>query len=95
MLIPHEHNLFSDSINNEEEKESDLASISVSLKKHPAANPFPQASAVKRREFFLSTTDGKKAQIGNDLGWRPRQQETHRSRSRHSERLVESWKILE
>jgi hypothetical protein len=51
-LIPHEHNLFSDSINNEE-KESDLASISVSLKKHPAANPFPQPSAVKRRVFFV------------------------------------------
>jgi hypothetical protein len=53
MLIPHEQNLFSDSINNEEEKESDLASINVSLKKHPAANSFSQASAVKRRDFFV------------------------------------------
>jgi hypothetical protein len=68
MLIPHEQNLFSDSINNEEEKESDLASINVSLKKHPAANSFSQASTVKRRDFFCLPPMGK-AQIGNDLGW--------------------------
>lgn len=43
----------------------------MSSKKHPAANPFPQASAVKRRVCFscFASTDGEKALAvdGNDM----------------------------